>query len=546
MTTVGYGLKLEGLRGAPLFYIAEGVVKMEKGKASVIKKIDLRGVFEGIKELNSRMEAAFAIKRSNNTDADLTEERENLRKEANILQNDVDRLYETVGVMKRTRRGLLDIGGEGLKFMFGTMSSGDAKEIRGAIEGLNDGQREIVGQLKSTVTIIDQLNRANSIIKSNQDKEKKWVDDNIKLIRNYLKEEQGTEEARKIHESLGRWIISARLEVVELREALLFLKTGVVDPFILERGEMVEAINRTNAGYTINKEDVDDLYRISGINTFINSTSGAILVVINVPTVHDIPSELYSLNGIPQWREGKRVVISGYNKFLLISKDKRTFWKGDEFNHVRIGDTIIGKDIPWYTLRENSSCESNVFQFKSDRMCVYSDWNEDGEVEIITNQGYLIIWPEARAIRYTCGKEAGNLTINEPTFIQSELECDIKSGDFEIQNIGKKASIELNDMFIRIDCCSNFNSRQHTLKLNYSSNLVLDEVVNQDVKIKELQEIVTQRQNHHREVVFAATSPVLLVIAILAVCWYARECRRSRAMTIVDAEWTRSQAAERF
>lgn len=79
-----------------------------------------------------------------------------------------------------------------------------------------------------------------------------------------------------------------------------------------------------------------------------------------------------------------------------------------------------------------------------------------------------------------------------------ELKCNIEG--FKIQNIGKKASIELDDLFMKIKCCSNFSLRQYIFKLNCSNNLVLDEVANQDVKIKVLQEIVTKRQNHHKEV----------------------------------------------
>lgn len=213
---------------------------------------------------------------------------------------------------------------------------------------------------------------------------------------------------------------------------------------------------------------------------------------------------------------------------------------------MRVGDTIIGRNIAWLAMRENASCESNVFQFRSDRQCVYSDWNGEGEVGIITNQGYLILWPKPKQIKYTCGRESGNLTISEPTFIRSELECNIKSDEFELESVGAKALIKLHDLFIKIDCCSGFDDESIKLGEVHEDSYNQEQVMDMGVMIEELQRSVEVGHRRHNETLAIFGAPVIIIILCLIGIWYIRQHQAARAVTIVDAGWNRYHSNEQL
>lgn len=124
-----------------------------------------------------------------------------------------------------------------LKFLFGTMSNEDAIEISESIKNLDSNQELLANGAKSTSTaiLISQLNESNKILRSNHEREKANFGKAIDDIKNEINQSMIWEQVHEVHDTLARWIIAGRLEVDELRNAIQFLKTGVIDPYILER-----------------------------------------------------------------------------------------------------------------------------------------------------------------------------------------------------------------------------------------------------------------------------------------------------------------------
>lgn len=528
-----YGLQMERLHGAPLYFVAEGGVRSQTGRVHIVKKIEIGGLFNGIDGITTHIADAMKLGNNSEMNIELEEVRMELAEGVNTLRRNADKLSQLAGGKIRTRRGLLDIVGEGLKFLFGTMSASDAKEIAKEIKYADNNQDTIEQQIGSTVAILNKINAANLVIKQNQRKEEAAVNEMWEQLGNYMSQEEAREDIREIHNQLSRWIYTLKLEVDEMHSALMFLKAGVVDPYILDIGEIKVNADTMGQGYEINVDSINDLQGAANISTFINSTSKTIFVAVSLPVAGNSTLDLYSVNRIPQLIGGQRMIIERASTFLLIAADKRSYWQGDNLKHVRVGDTVIIDRLPMMALRGNASCEATVFQFMTDTRCQYKKWEKELEVEVVTN-GYLISSFEESNVSYVCSKEKGVFTINEPMVVLMEEGCAVSGDGFAIEGATQDRKITLQDLAIRVDCCSIFDTNRP--EPMPSGNVSLDFVNITDVGIQlwELKNSLLEYRSKQIEplMLFGVPVGVVLIMAgIILTIWYVRI---TRGRAIVD------------
>lgn len=525
---------MEKLRGIPLYFVGEGKVKMETGRVHVVKRIQLKALFEGINAIDQRILDAKQLGNDTVLDKQLEKVREELTAEAESLHEGADKLSQLVGGGMRSKRGALDIGGDVLKFMFGTMNSKDAKEITDKFNELNEGQQLIEKQMSSTVAVMDNLNEANLIIRQNQMKEEAAVKRMWGELTNYMGQETQREDIREMHNSLSRWILALKMEVGNLHNALMFLKAGVVDPYIVDRKEMRDKASGMGLGYDVGDSDIGQLYAAANFSSFLNSTSETVYIIMGLPVAGNSSFELYSVNKVPQRIEGKKVIIEGVDKFLLMSEDRRSYWKGESFEHAKIGNIVMTKPLPMMAIRDNNCCEVMVFQFSMDKGCNYIEWEMQLEVEIIVNGGYIMSWFQERQVSFTCGKEKGNLTIDEPTWVQIREGCAIAGDGFAIEGVSEQRVVDLHDLAIKVECCSNFDVNGTVGEL--PGNLSWDDknITNSEEQIKALKETLGEYKNKRIEtfiIMGVPTGIFIVVIIIIVAIWYVRV---NKGRAIVD------------
>lgn len=508
---------------------------METGRLNIIKKVDLSSIYQGKKEIEEKIRTAFTFNSAslNNT---LQHVREELISESSALYRDINQLSQTVGGKSRQRRGLFNIGGEGLKFLFGTMSNRDEKQIAKSIAELENNQEQTMKRIKTAVAVMSNLNQANLVMRQNQEKERATLNKVVVELKNKIDAEKAEEDIQELHNSLSRWIYSLRMEVKELHDAMLFLKSGVIDPFIVEEDEIVNAMGRGAAGYTIKQGGLEELFRASTLHSFMNETSKTIYIIIGVPVLGNSSSDLFSITRVPQRANGKRIIIKEAKRYLLVSEDKRNYWIGDNFSHVKVGDTIIGHQIPMSSLNEGADCEVTVFQFGVDRGCVYHDWDKQWEVEIITNRGHLLVWFNIRQIWFECDKEKGNLTISEPTLIRIKDDCAVQGEGFRIERTAVDSDIGLEDLVIKIGCCTDFDLDNNLgvtrEKVNTSYNLM--NFTDMDRQIRDLQSTLYMVHLAQYHPITLLGIPVGVLVAVTAIIWVVWYIRIRRARAVVD------------
>lgn len=520
-----HGLQMEQLRGTPLFFVAEGPVKTEIGRVHLVKKIELQGLFSGIEEIKTRIRDTRKLELKGNLVYEAESVEDELWKETLALRGSADKLSQLVGRKTRTKRGLLDIGGEALKFLFGTMSASDAKEIEEKIHQLSDNTNNVKQQMGSAIAIMQKLNDANEVLQRNQEQERSALNKKLNQLNEYVKEEVAREDIREMHNSLSRWIYALRSEIDEMHNALMFLKLGLVDPYIIDVDEIFQKTKSMGLNYDIKEEDVGDLIKASNISSFVNITSQTVYIAIGLPVAGNSSYELYSVNRIPQMIGGQKRIIAQANKFLLVAEDKRSYWQGDSFKHLRIGSTLITKRRSMSTLRINVTCEVSVFQFKMDKGCNYKPWDKQLEVEIVTNGGYLMVWFEKRNVTFACSNEKGNFSIDEPTLVQLEEGCEIMGEGFSIIGTVQERKMALQDVAIKMECCSGFETNKTEVTL---SEVMPEEQTDIDIVNRQLEELRNSLKNYKEQklepfMLFTAPTGVLIVLAAFVVLiWYIR------------------------
>lgn len=116
-------------------------------------------------------------------------------KEINDTEGRLLRLYKLAGVTKRSKRGLIEDIGDGMKKLFGTMSNEDSIQITDQIRIIEKGEEELNRNMQTTVKLISEINDANKKIKNIQKLEDKidkiikssnevnWNMSSIKMLR---------------------------------------------------------------------------------------------------------------------------------------------------------------------------------------------------------------------------------------------------------------------------------------------------------------------------------------------------------------------------
>ena len=202
---------------------------MQVGRAPLIKRVDISHLFDVSNRINEKVSELNGILSKALIPAI------DLSQEIKSLDTDENKLIALLGT--RNKRGLINIVGDGLKVLFGTMSNDDALFFQEQIAKTQDSQAFIEGQFRTSARIMDELNSANKALRRNQEKEEQRLREllgDLDKIRNEVTHEHMLNTARNIASSISRLIISTRMEVAATHNALLFIKAGVVDNFLLD------------------------------------------------------------------------------------------------------------------------------------------------------------------------------------------------------------------------------------------------------------------------------------------------------------------------
>lgn len=492
-----------------MYFLNEGAMKQQIGKGHIIKKIDLVSLGEeidNIKETLNQLTVQYKV--YNLTDSWM---------EVQKLEGDLKKLYRTAGFSEgKAKRGLANFIGSGLKALFGTMSDDDAKEIHTKIQIINDNEAELSAQMKGTVGVISELNESSKRLKLNQLETKKKIDEITttlnKLITNLQKD----------HEKIGVlktkyiiWIEHLAWEIATIHYAILFLKTGVIDPFLLNEDEIISAATKMDLGYVMKGGDLERIWKNHPIKVIADERNKCIFIVMEVPRTEAYEMTVYKL--IPIVRNEKAIKARKY----FISVNDTEYWVNNVLERTYIGGLWIGRANLLHLKKENSSCEANLFYYKRDDLCEY-ELRKDEVTEILTNKGFLITYPREAALNYNCGGQDGILMIKGTFLLKTNGTCRVWNEDFLINKQLTPVTTTLSDYISVI-----YRGKGHEQEEEDQVNLInpmteLKEINNIDYKLQVLHDKIDtfHLQKYHIIGISTGIPTIIGVIVIIGLILY--------------------------
>jgi hypothetical protein len=235
----------------------------------------------------------------------------------------------------RTKRGILDLGGEILKFLFGTLTQSDAQKYTEHIERLENEQQSFlrISQeqmivLKSAITsfnitmqkvnknerILNENLRLNKIIVEEISSVKTQIDSVTILNENIQQTQRGLEECQHTFEILV--------------DAFLHAQDGVIQPQLITVAKMRDMMRKESLPDGLDFPSFPTLELSRLITPIIYSQNLYLVYILQVPLLQSISYHLYKLQPFPMKQQDKVFVyIETMKDFIFTDAMRQKYGK---------------------------------------------------------------------------------------------------------------------------------------------------------------------------------------------------------------------------
>lgn len=476
-------MEVEQLDQAAIYFHNQGMIHLKRGTAKIIKTISLAHLHDKLTELNENAKK-YEVKNefkhgiwASTIDKEKIEWGAEIRESLNATQMELDILYEMMGT-KRNRRGLIDGFGSGFKYLFGTMDNNDAEDIRKHLDGLDNNEKNLDERSKQVWKIVEKLNEGEKLSRDKQKEEIDKINILVERFNDIDRKEVGmiNEVTLRDGYSLFKSVIrQISREIVATRYALQFAQVGILDPFLLKGEELAQSMNTANLGYHVDSIDAHEVIRKINKTIITNKDKMEIHLILFVPTTKRNTALWYNMIPIPRVLAEKRMQVVLRYDVMIINKENDEYWIGSNIESTSFGNITISQIHLMMKMKENASCETNVYMYKNDLMCEYEEIREMDEIQKVTNDGYLIISYNTTDIKYDCVNKNGSMSITGAALIKINENCTVEGNNFEITRDIVGLEVRLKDFVGRIQ------------EVNYTRNL--EESIDSRVEINKLEQI---------------------------------------------------------
>lgn len=448
----------------------------------------------------------------------------------------------------RSKRGLLNVIGSGLKFLFGTMDQNDASNIDNAIEDLQTKQKESLLLLQDQTTILgDTVNNFNESINRLNRVEKeinlaiKNINNISENLQNELNKTMLSDYTLQLMDYLNILIIETEIDINVLTNVVMFTKTGKIHPAIIPvdifLNKLIESQNHLphELFYPVplKEENIYILLEISSIICY--SDNDKLTFVIKVPLTNSDVFELFNIIPIPQYNSFSTVIIKPNKKYLIISKlkTKSTIVDNIETDCKDIGFEKICKMLTLTNPYTNPVCETQLFLSNKMEDCDVRTLSQEMEIwhKLEKHNSWLFATTYPVTLTIFCKTfedvkvvNTGILTIKNNKCRASTIHHTLVP-DLGLISIYENKVIEKN--LLDDDCCTDDNLK-YTIALRpidpiKITNLNLNELANTAHKINvargRIADILSRPNpnKHFSYITYTTASIIVLIVIILCV-----------------------------
>lgn len=220
------------LNNTSLYYHNIGALKTEEGVFTLIKGIDLSILDDQVH--NFETEISNVLQSCDGKKCTLEGiDSEGFMLEIGKLKVELNNIY---GLLVARPKRSVEFFGRSLKYMFGTMDADDERKIQSYLQSLGDRQDILHHTLTDSVYLIANMSIQWERLKENQKIQFKNFASLKQLIVNHFDVETKTFndfDIKTVQLHFENLLLSIQVQIDKLKNAILFLKAGIVDPYLL-------------------------------------------------------------------------------------------------------------------------------------------------------------------------------------------------------------------------------------------------------------------------------------------------------------------------
>lgn len=454
-----------------IFFHHLGILRIEEGNFKLVKSINITTLEEQIEKV--RKEIYDFADHCVMSKCTWNKQRSSLYlAESERLEHDLNSIFSLLGKHRISRS--IDFIGTGLKHLFGTMDNDDREYVTGVLQNLGDRQDKLHSTMGNTVRLMSNMTKQWELLKENQ---RNQMDNFLSLkdmvVNHYQLQEQMEWEFdfRTFENHLDSLILSVQVQIDKLRNAVLFLKAGVVDPYFVDPDELMNALTFEMIHYHITVRDVDAIMSNSNLLAVFNSTSQTIHIIFRVPMARDTQFKLYENLIIPKQIGSEVVVLDNVPKYLVVSFDNTKYFTLDNLSCFTIFDVFICKKSVLINVGLLRECLTDLYFQNVDSNCEYRKLRQKLEIHNVLNSGLILFSTKGLQVQLNCpnGTESVNLTGSH--LLQPPIDCSVNSSMFEFDRTEQK-EFHLTNRVPIITCCSAYFSSVAHLHRSINNTLV--------------------------------------------------------------------------
>lgn len=386
-------------------------------------------------------------------------------KQNNRYLKEIDRLEDELKITfslfgkHRSKRSINFIG-SGLKYLFGTMDHDDEKEIKAVIQNVGERQDEIVTSMKNSIRLISNISSQWEVLKENQQIQlenfKRLKED---LVNHYAIEQsfENKINGRTIELHFNNLILAIQVQIDKVKNAILFLKMGIVDPYFVSPQELLDSVQLTNLGYNLTLKDISIINSIRKPITIVDDSNNQIIIIFNFPVANPIQYKLFENLIIPKHSATGTVVLKNIPKYFASSFDNIHFLHFDSLDGCeKLTNSFICKSSIVLESGNDNNCISNLFYKGNDSYCDYFHIKEDFNVHNTFNNGFVLSTTKSIKLNLICGNYSDEKNMTGSYLIQPPNNCSVTSKLLNYHQGNVNFETHLVNKIPTITCCSKY------------------------------------------------------------------------------------------
>lgn len=546
---------VQQLNHSNLFFHHLGDLRVEQGTFRVVKTVNVSLLDEQIRQVQREV-LSFSNSCLQRNCVWRQEGSAKFVFEAKGLTHELRSIFALLGG-SRSKRGINFVGSI-YHYLFGVMDHDDEVYIQKVLQNLGDRQDKLHLTMQKSVQVIQNMTKQWEFLKDNQ----RILLKNFKMLKHLMDVYQQEQEKfnfqvedQVVEVHLENLLVSAHAQINKLKNAILFLKAGVVDPYFLEEEELADALAGNKLNYNLTLKDIDLILSHMKPVAIYDSSRKLIHIIFSIPMAREKKFHLYENFIVPKVTGKDIVALRDIPKYFAVSEDNRAYILTETLDCFTIFGVYICKESLTFDVRMKRDCVTDIYYQGTDDLCKYKTISTKFDVHTVLDNGIILFAATQMDIHLKCGGGfTENHTLIGAFWLKPPKSCEVSSPLFNFTALSDKGKIDLQDIIPEISCCST-----HFKKIDFkSSNL-------ESVTFKTLHDIrVIDSSELGRDLSHWTKFPTvnfdhlkpwhisfsfILIIIILAFCLYYRcryKCAGSRNNTVVQFRSVPTQSEHKF